>query len=53
MLGKGERITGRNAVLLVFVFSTLDAELAIEWDSLAVGGKGTPNREDQARLGKS
>ncbi|WP_322034203.1 hypothetical protein [Paraburkholderia sp. J76] len=36
VLGRGERLTHRRAALLVFVYSTLGAELAIECDSLAV-----------------
>lgn len=36
VLETGERLTRRRAALLVFVYSTLGAELAIECDSLEV-----------------
>jgi len=36
VLETGERLTHRRAALLVFVYSTLGAELAIECDSLEV-----------------
>lgn len=36
VLERGERLTERKAALLVFVFSTLGAELAIECDSVSV-----------------
>lgn len=36
VLEAGERLTQRRAALLVFVYSTLGAELAIECDSLEV-----------------
>ncbi|HEV3430533.1 MAG TPA: hypothetical protein VG320_21860 [Paraburkholderia sp.] len=41
MLERGERLTQRRATLLVFVYSTLSAELAIECDSLAVREVGS------------
>ncbi|WP_245004410.1 hypothetical protein [Paraburkholderia sacchari] len=34
VLERGERLTHRKAALLVFVYSTLGAEIAIECDSL-------------------
>jgi hypothetical protein len=37
-LEAGERLTDRQAALLVFVYSTLGAELAIECDSFEVRG---------------
>lgn len=40
-LERGERLTHRRAALLVFVYSTLGAELAIECDSLAVQEVGS------------
>ncbi|NUY02926.1 hypothetical protein G5S42_25230 [Paraburkholderia sp. JPY169] len=36
VLEAGERLTDKKAALLVFVYSTLGAELAIECDSLRV-----------------
>ncbi len=36
VLGRGERLTRRKAGLLVFVYSTLDAEVAIECDAVIV-----------------
>jgi hypothetical protein len=36
VLESGERLTGRRAALLAFLYSTLGAELAIEFDSLEI-----------------
>ncbi|AQH03435.1 hypothetical protein A9R05_25200 [Burkholderia sp. KK1] len=35
-LDKGERLTNRKAMLVAYMFSSLGAELAIEFDSLSV-----------------
>jgi hypothetical protein len=42
VLETGERLTRRRAALLVFVYSTVGAELAIECDSLEVRMSGFP-----------
>ncbi|MEM5316800.1 hypothetical protein [Paraburkholderia sp. JHI869] len=47
VLERGERLTQRRAALLMFVYSTLGAELAIECDSLTVQ---KADRESEASI---